>query len=345
MRRWTWVPAALSVTAVLRTTICLAEGAPASGKTAHFYPGTSLTLVLRDSSRVSGVFLDLGQQGPDAYRSRYESWRRESSAGAQLPALDERIVLGTGRITGSGKLSFCGLGHDGVAVRKGDGAIHIVAYERFSRLHLAGGKTIERRRLQSIARDPGTPLLTLIEMRTAVDTVSVPFDDVLAVESPGHPGATPRSANRFTPESEVSKVTAAIQVGGLWANGPSERGRLGNGVYGRISPTFAVNRIGLDFAGGIVTDDEGAGSGLQLDLALSGTVPIGRAFGLAPHVGLGILLGGGYGVGSVNFGGGAMARLSRGFGLRADYTYHRLDCMNCNYDAISSFQLGPYWGF
>ena len=40
-----------------------------------------------------------------------------------------------------------------------------------------------------------------------------------------------------------------------------------------------------------------------------------------------------------------MVRLTRGFGLRADYTYHWMDCENCNYTALSSLQLGPYWGF
>src|SRR5215813_896337 len=92
--------------------------ATAPSKSSRFFPGDSLTLILRDSSQVSGVFLDLGRVSPDEYRRRYNDWRRTSSEGTNLPEIDARIELGTGRITGSGRLYFCGLGHDGVAVRK-----------------------------------------------------------------------------------------------------------------------------------------------------------------------------------------------------------------------------------
>jgi hypothetical protein len=31
--------------------------------------------------------------------------------------------------------------------------------------------------------------------------------------------------------------------------------------------------------------------------------------------------------------------------LRTDYTYGSLrGCENCNYQGISTFQIGPYWG-
>jgi hypothetical protein len=48
----------------------------------------------------------------------------------------------------------------------------------------------------------------------------------------------------------------------------------------------------------------------------------------------------------VTVGTGLFVRLSRGFGFRTDYTYGRLQgCENCNYQGISSLQVGPYWGY
>jgi hypothetical protein len=109
-----------------------ADEAPA--KPSRFLPGDSLALVLRDSSRVSGVFIDLGRVAPDEYRVRYEAWRSQSTDRAMLPGIDARVDLLAGRITGSGTVAFCGLGHDGVAVRKGDGPIRVIAYDHFSTL-------------------------------------------------------------------------------------------------------------------------------------------------------------------------------------------------------------------
>lgn len=360
MRQLFWGLAVLSATAALEATAYGADGpaiaaapvvatrakAAASSKLSRFFPGDSLALVLRDSSRVSGVFLDLGLVAPDEYRRRYDDWRRNSSDGATLPEIDARIELGKGRITGSGKLSFCGLGHDGVAVRRGNGPIYTVPYGRFSRLSITRGRSVESRRLQAMSSDPRTPLLTTVKIRTADDTVAVRFDDVLAVQSSAPTGSTDLRTSRFTSSSAMPRTTAAIQVGGLWANDPSDRGRVAHGAYARVSPTFATPRLGADFAVGIVHDDEGSGAGAELDLALCGTVPIGRALGVAPRAGVGLLLGGGSGFFTVTVGTGAFVRLSRGFGLRTDYTYHRLPgCVNCNYNGISSLQLGPYWGY
>lgn len=93
-------------------------------------------------------------------------------------------------------------------------------------------------------------------------------------------------------------------------------------------------------------DTEGNGGAAGIDVALTHTVPIGRTLGVAPRAGLSLMIGGAAGLMSVTVGTGAVVRLSRGFGLRTDYTYYRfLNCENCNYHAFSNLQLGPYWGF
>ncbi|HET9325279.1 MAG TPA: hypothetical protein VFQ05_00740 [Candidatus Eisenbacteria bacterium] len=339
-RRFAWVLVLLPAITLQVST----GGASAAATPSRFFPGDSVALVLRDSSRVSGVFLDLGRVAQDEYRVRYDRWRSESSAGRAMPEIGARIELVTGRITGSGKVSFCGLAHDGVAIRKGDGPIRTVAYDRFSKMRVEGGKSIESRRVQATGRDAETPLITALELRTASGTIAVPFDDVLAVQS-APAEATPRSDSRFIPASEKPRTTAAIQLGGLWAAAPSDLGLVGHGIYARISPKFVTPSLGLDFTTGLVLDDESDGTGLMLELALSGTIPMGPAIGIAPHGGFGVLLAGGFGVGTRTLGSGVFVRMSRGFGLRADYTYHWLFCENCNYQGFSEAQIGPYWGF
>ena len=321
--------------------------AAASSKLSRFLPGDSLALILRDSTRVSGVFIDLGRIPLEEYRSRYDDWRRNSSDGAALPEIDTSIELGRG-ITGSGKLYFSGLGYEGLAVRKRGGPTYTVSYDRFSYMYLTGRRSVDSRRLQTISRNPRTPLLTTVKIRVADDTVAVRLDDVLAVQSNAPAGSTDHWTSRYTfsSSSAIPRTTAAIQVGVLWANDPSDLGQVAHGVYGRVSPTFAMPRVGADFGIGIVADqrNDGAG-GAALDLALSATVPIGRALGLAPRAGVGLLLGGGSGFLTVTVGTGLFVRLNRGFGFRTDYTYGRLrGCENCNYQGISSLQVGPYWG-
>jgi len=322
------------------------ETAAASSKLSRFLPGDSLALILRDSTRVSGVFLDLGRIPLEEYRSRYDDWRRNSSDGAVLPEIDTSIELGKG-IMGSGKLYFSGLGYEGLAVRKRGRPTYTVSYDRFSYMYVTGRRSIDSRRLQTISRNPGTPLLTTVKVRVADDTVAVRLDDVLAVQSNAPAGSTDDWTSRYTfsSKSAVPRTTAAIQVGALWANDPSDLGQVARGVYGRISPTFSTPRVGADFGLGIVADQKSDGAGVAFDLALTATLPIGSALGLAPRAGVGLLLGGGGGFATVTVGTGLFVRLNRGFGLRTDYTYGSLrGCENCNYQGISTFQLGPYWG-
>lgn len=318
----------------------------ASGKLSRFIPGDSLALILRDSTRVSGVFLELGRIPLEEYRSRYDDWRANSRDGARLPEIDAPIELGKG-ITGSGKLYFSGLGHEGMAVRKRDGPTYVIPFDRFSWLYVAGRPSLDSRRLQAISRDQRTPLLTTAKIRVADDTVAVRLDDVLVVQSNAPEGSPDQWTSRYSFSSAGPRTTAAVQLGWLWASNPSDLGMVAHGIYGRVSPTFAKSGLGVDFAFGMVADNVSAGAGgAEFDLALCGAIPMGRALGLAPRAGVGFLIGGGIGLLSLTGGTGVFVRLSRGFGFRTDYTYRRLQgCENCNYHAVSSLQIGPYWGY
>lgn len=357
-----WVVALLSATRALGATSnepdspAVAAAAPATdtevkasaaSKLTRFFPGDSLTLVRRDSTRVSGVFLDLGHISLEEYRSRYDDWRRNSSDGAAMPEINSSIELGRG-ITSNGKVYFNGLDYGGVFVRKGRGPMYLVSYDRFSRMYLADRHSVDSRRLKAISRNPGTPLLTTLEIRVAADTVAVRMDDVLAVQSNASPESSDHWTSRYTfSSSAMPRTTAAVQMGWLYANDPSDLGLTARGIYVRISPTFARARVGADFGVGIVADQTGdGGTAVDLSLSLCTTVPMGKALGLAPRAGVGFLLGGGAGFANLNVGTGLFVRLSRGFGFRTDYTYGRLQgCENCNYHAISTLQVGPFWGY
>jgi hypothetical protein len=182
-------------------------------------------------------------------------------------------------------------------------------------------------------------------MGSAGDTIGVRFDDVLAIQSPTQSGTTVPWANRFTSTSASPRVTSAIQFGVLSARDPSDYGQVAHGYYGRISPRFAKPSLGLDFATGVLFGDEGDGVGADFSLALCGTLPIGERLGVAPHGGVAILLGSGGGIWSRTLGTAVYVRLSRGFGLRTDITYHWFSCEGCNFEALSSLLVGPYFGF
>jgi hypothetical protein len=78
-----------------------------SQKAAQFHPGDSVVLALRDGSRVAGVFVDLGRDSLEAYRARYDSWRRTSGEAAALPELEtpvEFVKPGSGARGGDASL-------------------------------------------------------------------------------------------------------------------------------------------------------------------------------------------------------------------------------------------------
>jgi len=320
----------------------VATAAIAEAKPIKFYPGDDVVLVMQDSTHVTGKFVDLGRVSVEAYRDRYDAWRHSSIDGALLPELGERVELGTGRITTSGRVTFVGLGHEGVEVRRGDGATRTVSFDRFSKMVLADGRRLESDWIREQCESGSAPLATTIEVAVADGNTIVPFDDVRGVESRSGTGWPVTQRASFNSESSVQNWVTSIQAGGLWAD-DSEYGLVAHGFSWRVSPSFATPRIGVDAQIGFL-QAAGSGGGFDAQVALCGAVPVGSRIGIAPRLGVGILVGADLGVPITTLGAGVLLRLDRNVGFRADYTFEHLIGTGYNYEGISMLQFGMYWG-
>jgi len=310
---------------------------------ARFEPGDSLILVLVDGTRISGTLVDLGRIPADQYRDRYERWRQEAGQRAALPVPGARIELVTGRM-GMTRAVLQGFGQDGIeVVTEGKRPeVRSIEFSRFSSMVVPGGQRWKSQELERLCWAGDVPLLTALEALADGHLRLVPLDEVVSVQSRA-------SATPLTPElcafGGRSSGTAQITVegGALWAGDPSDR-RVASGLVLRASPS-SIRSLGLDATFGVLHDETGDGGfGIELDLAAAGSVPMGTRFGLQPRAGAGIILGAGSGVLTVNLGAGLTTRLRPGFGVRLDYTYHRLLGEGYNYPSISSVYLGPFWG-
>lgn len=156
-----------------------------AGDLARLESGSSLEVLLEDSSRVAGRYLGATLQEASAYRARYEAWRSGSGHEAKFPEWDERVELDPG-----GKGEFRGFVIEGVLIRTGRrGVVPVVSS---GMLHRASGGALDLLDVRDLVLAGDLPIATLLRIETDEGERQVPADRIVQVDGTGPKNAAIR---------------------------------------------------------------------------------------------------------------------------------------------------------
>lgn len=148
-------------------------------------PGASITLTLKDGSRLQGDYAGMPALTPEQYAARYRQWKAADPARAFLPDPGEPLSVTT--ITGqngsiefrafnAGRLAFC---------ENGKPKIERISLNLLQALKRADGTFIDKARLTQVLAGSGVPGLEQVRLRTAdKKDIDVPLGDIAQAEVP-----------------------------------------------------------------------------------------------------------------------------------------------------------------
>ena len=168
-------------------------------------PGTRVTLLLDDSTRVTGIYRGSVRVADDAYRATYEAWRAHHPRGAAFPEIGERVELHPG-----GKGDFHAFIAQGVAFETG--LRHVAAYDGDGWLARSDGSRIDLRELRQLTLAGELPSATALRIETVQTEQRITTDHVLLL---GAPTARHGARNGFIVGAIIDGGIVAGVVSGL----------------------------------------------------------------------------------------------------------------------------------
>ena len=275
----------------------------------RFFPGDSVILTLKDSTRVAGEFQGLAKTSPEAYGPRYERWRSTAPQATHMPAMGAQVELVGFGMSNFARGSFWGFSQEAVEIqKKRDAPIGSVEFARFTHLVVPGKGQVRRQQLERWSKAGELPRVTELRLQTADGPRTIPLDDVAAAQAPGFAPA-PRGLGLFS--DRVVFVGASVLEVGV----SQFYGLDGGDATVRFFP-MVPGALGPDIALGVTKFDHGWLMAWDLDMAV--TAPLGRHAGLEPRIGGGLLYGESWAAITGNIGVGVFALVAPNFGVRVD---------------------------